>query len=537
MFLHNALEQSAKSYPEHTAIVQSDGSAHSYQQFQGLVSALAVQLASQGVVREMRVGIYLPKHLLSAAAPFAVSMVGAIFVPINPLLTPAQVEHIAHDCGLSLLITSPDRASRISSALETLNIPLLLTDAPNENNLPSVRFETWQAHSSKKKCSQTFSAAEYPQEPNQALAALLYTSGSTGRPKGVMVSHQNLIIGAQSVNQYLDITASDRILALLPFSFDYGLNQLISSIMAGATCVLFDYLFPKDVAKAVTAHEITGIAGVPALWAQLAEFEWPRDAACSVRYVTNSGGHLPEPVLGKLKGVFPNATPYLMYGLTEAFRSTYLPPTEVTRRPNSIGIAIPNAVVLVAREDGSLASAGEEGELVHCGPLVAMGYWNRPEETGQVFRAPPKLTNEYPKTDIPPGLAVWSGDTVKQDEEGYFYFIGRRDAMIKTSGYRVSPEEVEEIFYLSHAVNSVGVIGVPDETVGQAIVVYVVLNDAAQKSTPDEIHQNLKRLCRENLPSYLFPKQIMFCELLPKNPNGKIDRNALTRLHGSKQSA
>jgi acyl-CoA ligase (AMP-forming) (exosortase A-associated) len=274
------------------------------------------------------------------------------------------------------------------------------------------------------------------------MAAILYTSGSTGKPKGVVLSHRNMVTGAKSVASYLENRTSDRILAVLPFSFDYGFSQLSTSFVAGACCVLMDYLLPRDVLRAVERKSITGLAAVPPLWVQLAALLWPASVRKHLRYITNSGGAMPGATLAALRAALPDTKVFLMYGLTEAFRSTYLSPDQVERRPDSIGKAIPNAEILVVREDGSRCAPGEPGELVHRGSLVSLGYWNDRQKTAERFRPAPGQDPGLVLTE----LAVWSGDTVRTDEEGYIYFIGRRDEMIKTSGYRVSPR-VEEIVY------------------------------------------------------------------------------------------
>lgn len=527
MFLHTLLQDTAYRSASAEALVLTDGTSLTYIELLSLVNKFADQMKKLGITSESRVGVYLPKHLLSAVAPFAISTLGAVFVPINPLLTATQVRHIATDCDLSLLITTADRVRRLDGELEKLDLIYLLAEPSEAVGTLRLAGEVWNPSGYSENISQNLDEASLASDGK--LAALLYTSGSTGLPKGVMVSHKNLTLGAQSVNDYLGIDASDRILALLPLSFDYGLNQLVSSIAAGATCVLFDYLFPKDVLKAVSDYDITGIAGVPALWAQLASMETSKVLCDKVRYITNSGGHLPQAVLKKLRLMFPTAKPFLMYGLTEAFRSTYLPPSEIATRPESIGIPIPNATIFVIKEDGTIAEPGEHGELVHVGPLVTMGYWNREIDTAKIYRPLPERLNDSKK--FRNSLAVWSGDTVSRDEDGFLYFIGRRDAMIKTSGYRVSPEEIEDVFYHIGQVQSAAAIGVLDEALGQAILVCIELKACAKYVDRDLIRRELKKYCRENLPSYLMPQKFVFCDTIPKNPNGKIDRGELSRIY------
>src|SRR5690606_728353 len=264
------------------------------------------------------------------------------------------------------------------------------------------------------------------------IAAILYTSGSTGRPKGVVLSHRNMVCGATSVASYLENTADDRILAVLPFSFDAGLSQLTTGFSVGATVVMLDYLLPRDVVRTLAEQRITGITGVPPLWVQIVDQEWPSEVAGSLRYLANTGGAMPSETLRRLRSLLPDTSIFLMYGLTEAFRSTYLPPSEIDRRPGSIGKAIPNAEILVLRPDGTECDPEEPGELVHRGALVAQGYWNDPERTREKFRPLPSGEPGFQHTEV----AVWSGDTVKKDRDGFLYFIGRRDEMIKSSGYR-----------------------------------------------------------------------------------------------------
>jgi acyl-CoA ligase (AMP-forming) (exosortase A-associated) len=350
------------------------------------------------------------------------------------------------------------------------------------------------------------------------MAAILYTSGSTGNPKGVVLSHRNMVAGAKSVSQYLENSSDDRILSVLPLSFDAGLSQLTTAFAVGAHAVLLNYLLPRDVVRACAESEITGLTGVPPLWIQLAEIDWPEPGRRSMRYFANTGGHMPRPVLQRLRTLMPRAKPYLMYGLTEAFRSTYLDPAEVDRRADSIGKAIPNAEILVVRPNGALCDAEEEGELVHRGALVAMGYWNDPERTAARFKPAPG----QPSGICLPELAVWSGDRVRRDADGFLYFIGRLDEMIKTSGYRVSPTEVEEIVYATGLVGSAAALGVPHPRLGQGIV---LLATPPADGTLDR--DALLLCCRRDMPQYMVPLSIVERPTLPRNPNGKIDRKQL----------
>jgi acyl-CoA ligase (AMP-forming) (exosortase A-associated) len=310
------------------------------------------------------------------------------------------------------------------------------------------------------------------------------------------------------------------LIAALPLSFDAGFSQLTTAFTVGARVVLLNYLMPRDVLNAITKERVTGVTAVPPLYIQLAQLEWPASITTHLRYFANTGGRMPFETLKKLRAHMPQTKPFLMYGLTEAFRSTYLPPEEVDRRPDSIGKAIPNAEILVLREDGARCAPNEHGELVHRGALVGMGYWNDREKTSERYKPLPDREGGL----VLPEIAVFSGDTVRMDEEGYLYFIGRRDEMIKTSGYRVSPTEIEEALYATQLVGEVATFGVAHEVLGQAIVVVATPRADA---TLDEA--TLIRACRERLPAYMVPaKVIVRSGSLPRNANGKIDRKQLS---------
>jgi acyl-CoA synthetase (AMP-forming)/AMP-acid ligase II len=339
-----------------------------------------------------------------------------------------------------------------------------------------------------------------------SLAALLYTSGSTGRPKGVMLSHANLWLGADSVAHYLKLAPGDRTLCVLPFAFDYGQNQLLSTWAAGACAVPLDYLTPRDVVKAVERYGITTLAGVPPLWVQLAEANWP--AETTLRRLTNSGGALTEPLVRKLRALFPAADLYAMYGLTVAFRSSYLDPALIDAHPTAIGSAIPFAEVLVARPDASLAADGETGELVHCGPLVAQGYWRDAERTAERFRP-------APAGSLYGGTAVWSGDTVIRGADGLLRFVGRADEMIKAAGNRISPTEVEEAVVATGLTGEAVALGVPDERLGQAILVVARGDGSAEEA--------LRMALKRDLPNFMQPTRFVWLAELPRGPNGKLD--------------
>ena len=473
----------------------------------GDVAHVAAMLTDAGIRPGDRVATCAPKSYEAVASMLAVNLVGAILVPINPQLKEPQVHHILADCGARLLVTTESRMRRFSRVPHRPDLVFWLTDHLLPPTPLTVADSLWE-----------------PCAVDGDPAAILYTSGSTGSPKGVVLSQRNLVAGAQSVAAYQGLGSDDVILGLLPLSFDAGLSQLTSALVAGACYAPLDYLTPEEVPDHCARVRATSITGVPALWMQLAEIAWPSATAAQIRRIANTGGHMPVALLERLRRTFGHADPYLMYGLTEAFRSTWLAPHEVAARPDSIGKAVPNAEILVLRADGSPCADDEPGELVHRGAFVTLGYWNAPALTAERFRPTPRVPPEIPGTEV----AVWSGDTVRRDADGFLYFIGRSDDMIKTSGYRVSPTEVEDILFADAAVLEAAVVGVPHPQLGQAIVACIRTRD-----DPDAgAIQALLRHCTEHLPTFMLPRHIAADPApLPRSPNGKIDRAALKARH------
>ena len=512
--VHHLPLESARVAPESEALAWR-GTSLSYATFVDRVEAAAGAFLELGLEAGERVATWLPKCFEAVIAVFGASACGGVFVPVNPLLKPRQVAYILNDCNVRVLVTTPDRAGLLADILgecHDLRHLIVTGDALPEQITEVVACAAWEP---------LLAAGATPPRAHRRIdddvAAILYTSGSTGRPKGVVLSHRNMIAGAESVADYLGNVPEDRILSVLSLSFDAGFSQLTTAFSVGASVILLEYLLARDVLRAVVAERITGLAAVPPIWVQLAALEWPAEAVASLRYITNTGGAMPKHVTAALRAALPRTSVYLMYGLTEAFRSTFLPPAEVDRRPDSIGKAIPNAEILVVREDGSHCAPGEPGELLHRGALVAMGYWNDPEKTAERFRPAPGQPLGLPI----PEIAVWSGDTVRTDDDGFLYFVGRRDEMIKTSGYRVSPTEVEEIVYASGLVEEAVAIGVTHPTLGQAIVV------VAKPVGGDLDQEALIGACRRDLPSFMVPLAVVVRPALPRNPNGKIDRKQL----------
>jgi len=524
--LHELIACSAVKAPDAVALTYGAASM-SYGELDRDVTRFAAGLMDGGLQRGERVAIYLEKRFECVIASFGAPMAGAVFVPLNPLLKPEQVAFIMRDCDVRVLVTSPERMSLLAPVLGQCPAlrQLVLTDEAAAQERPALELP----------CIDWRDLLNRPGRSGHRvidtdMAAILYTSGSTGRPKGVVLSHRNMVAGAKSVASYLENTAQDTLLAALPLSFDAGFSQLTTAFHVGARVVLLNYLLPRDVLKAMEREKVTGLTAVPPLYIQLAQLEWQASIAEHLRYFANTGGRMPRETLGLLRQRAPNSQPFLMYGLTEAFRSTYLPPSEVDRRPDSIGKAIPNAEILVLREDGSPCEAEEPGELVHRGALVGMGYWNDAEKTAERYRLLPAGAPGREAGLQLPEYAVFSGDTVKRDAEGFLYFIGRRDEMIKTSGYRVSPTEVEEILYATKLVGECVAFGVEHPTLGQAI--QVIATPPAGHAGLDQVA--LAAACRKHMPGYMLPAGIAErAGPLPRNPNGKIDRKLLSTEWGA----
>lgn len=515
--LHHTLRDSAEKIPDRPAIL-AGSTKFTYEDFASRVSAFATYLQSLGVQTGDRVAIYLKPGADLPLAIFAVSMAGGVFVPIHHGCFPDQIAHILTDCGALGLITDCDRIERLEPVLSRVpSLAFAIAENGKGNAHSQHKVQEWP-NLSDPRCSPSSDI-----RTEKELGAILYTSGSTGRPKGVMLSHANLLAGAEIVAQYLAIDGSDRILGALPLSFDAGLNQLTTAILKGAAFLPFEFRFGRDIAKRLVAERVTGLAGVPSLWCLLAQPSsgLGKEPLPDLRYITNTGGAMPPDVLAKLRQLLPETEIFLMYGLTEAFRSTYLPPCELDRRPTSIGKAIPNTEILLINESGELCRPGEIGELVHHGPTVSMGYWNHPDLTKKILRPHPIEKPGQASRD----LVCYSGDLVKMDDAGYLYFVGRRDEQIKSAGFRISSTEIEDVLYDIAPLRQAAVVGVPDPTLGQAIIAFGVLKEGAKQPQSGEV----LAACAARLPRHMVPKDFIILESLPLTASGKVDYPALKR--------
>jgi acyl-CoA ligase (AMP-forming) (exosortase A-associated) len=520
--IHHMLRHSAECYPEKEALVHGTRRL-TYREVADRCACFASALRQAGMQRGDRIGIYLDASVEQVLSIFSISQGGGVYVPINTVLLPDQVAHIVRDCGMKALITTAEKMDLLSPALrDTPSLEFFVLASKSNGHDPG------EASS-----APTYRMEEMVQFPADSpwidhgisldLAAILYTSGSTGKPKGVMLSHANVMAGSTIVSTYLGITEKERILAVLPFSFDAGMNQLMTAFQRGGTIVLIKFVFAKEIIAALLAERITGLAGVPTVWSLLVNGGIMKHKFLDLRYITNTGGAMPQAILKVLREALPETKIFLMYGLTEAFRSTYLPPEELDQRPTSMGKAIPDTEILVLNEKGERCRPGEVGELVHRGPTVSMGYWGNPDATDRVLKTNPLL----PPQLGPCEKVCYSGDLVKTDEDGFLYYVGRRDTMIKSSGYRISPTEVEEILFQTGQIRQAAAIGIPDEVLGQTVKVFLVAKNGTALDCDD-----IQAYCVEKMPRHMVPKHFEIMTELPKTSSGKVDYPALRRREG-----
>ena len=513
--VHHMLQESASRDAGREAVVD-ESRRMDYGEAARRVNNLAGSLQALGVRRGDRVAILLKPSAALPIAIFGVSMAGGAFIPIHHGLFPGQVGHILNDSGAVALITDDQRLDSLAEVLgansQLKTVVVLGGEAGAGTNGVSagrqrIDFDTI-CRDPLGRCQETCIEKD--------LAAILYTSGSTGRPKGVMLSHANVLAGAEIVADYLSISERDRLLAALPLSFDAGLNQLTTAMLKGGTTVMIEFRFGRTIVQKLVAEKITGLAGVPSLWSLLAQ---PSSGLGNhdlpdLRYITNTGGAMPQNVLAQLRELIPATDVFLMYGLTEAFRSTYLPPVELDRRPTSMGKAIPNTEIMVLNSEGQLCEAGEVGELVHHGPTVSLGYWGHPDLTNQVLRPHPFPEPGRAVTD----LVCYSGDLVKRDEDGFLYFVGRRDNQIKSAGFRISPTEVEDVICRVAPIRQAAVVGVPDPVLGQHLVAFAIPEENTEPLEANEILAH----CAAEMPRHMVPRQIRLVDELPMTSSGKV---------------
>jgi len=479
------------------------GASTSFAELAGRCAAIATALAAAGVRAGVPCAVLIRNPADAAAAFFAVLATGGIGINVNELYRPRQIEYVLQHSGAAVLVTSREVIEQQPRAIESAARILLVDDIP-----PSG---TWSA---------------IPMAPD-APAQITYTSASTGQPKGVLMGHGALWAGVRIVADYLGLRGDDRIASVLPFSFVYGFNQLTTALHVGATLVVDRSTLANEIVAALQREAVTVLAAVPPLWQQLlAVGAFRATPIPSLRIVTCAGGRLPPASVRELRQAQPQALLFLMYGLTEVFRSTYLPAEEVDAHPDSMGRAIPESTVYVVRDDGTLAADDEPGELVHGGPTVGIGYLGDDAATARVFRANPFLR----AGEAGPPRVVFSGDLVRRDAHGLLYYVARRDRVIKTLGFRVSPDEITDVLLASGEVSDAAVVTEPDPVRGERIIGCVVLRDGG---TVDR----LTRFCRVELPRHMQPARYEVLDAIPRNASGKHDLLTLKQNLAAKSTA
>lgn len=512
MLLHDYLVDSARRLPEKVALV-AQGQRLSYREIDERSNALANALARRGVERGDRVIVFADNAVPAVIAFWAVLKANAVVSMVSPLTKADKLTYLLRDSQARALVTEARYAPvvAVAAAAAPELRAIIAAGEPAGTELAGVGAVAWD---------EAVADADRARPPRRRaididLASIIYTSGSTGEPKGVMLTHRNMLTAATSITTYLENVEDDIILGVLPLSFDYGLYQMIMAFRMGARLVLErSFTYPAQVLDVVVREGVTGFPGVPTMFALLAEMKSLKEYDLSrVRYVTNTAAALPVKHIRALQGIFPGARIYSMYGLTECKRCTYLPPADLDRKPSSVGIAIPNTELWLVDEDDHRLGPGQTGQLVIRGATVMRGYWNKPGATAERLRAGP----------LPGEMVLYTGDYCRLDEEGYLYFVGRMDSILKVRGEKVAPKEIEMVLCDAPGVKEAAVIGVPDEILGEAPKAFVVLEKGAQIT-----ERELRRACQERLEPFMVPKQIEIVADLPKTVTGKIMKRGLT---------
>jgi amino acid adenylation domain-containing protein len=510
MLVQDFLQHSAARLPNKVAMV-SGGERFTYGELDSTANRLGNALIALGVGRGDRVAIHLPNSPETVAGIFGTLKAGGVFVVINPSTKQDKLQYILNNCRATALIT--DARSFEGSGLDRFikaspSLKGVLLCGPSQSG--TQRSSLCQPYAEAVAKASSF----LPPRVNidLDLACLIYTSGTTGEPKGVMSDHGNVVFAASSIIEYLGNKEDDIVIDLLPLSFDYGLYQLLMTFKFGGTLILENgFTYPAAVLKRIEQEKVTGLPGVPTIFAMLLQMDLSGFNLSSLRYITNTAAALPPSHISELRGKFPGVTLFSMYGLTETKRTLYLPPEWLDKKPGSVGIAIPGTEVWIEDESGCRLPSGEVGELVVRGRHVMRGYWEDPEATAKRYR---------PST-IPGERVCLSGDLFRMDEDGCMYFVGRKDDIIKTRGEKVAPKEVENVLYGFKGVVEAAVIGVPDPILGQAVKAFVVVQDKAIGRDQILAH------CRTHLEDFMRPKFVEFREVLPKTNSGKIKKTDL----------
>jgi amino acid adenylation domain-containing protein len=511
------LESSAARSPEKIALVYN-GRRFTYAELEASANRLAWSLIAGGVQRGDRVAICLENSPEAVISIFAILKAGAVFLVVNPTTKPDKLRYILTNCRATGLITDRMKLSSVADGLaETPDLQSIFV----AGSQPEEKFETakrvFELSAINEDVGEDVGPVGPP--PNTCididLAALIYTSGSTGRPKGVMLTHLNIVSAATSITTYLENGPDDVILNVLPLSFDYGLYQVLMAFKIGGTLVLErSFTYPYRIIELLEQEQVTGFPVVPTISAILLQLELAAHRFPALRYITNTAAALPTDHIRRLRNLFPEVRIFSMYGLTECKRVSYLPPEQIDLRPTSVGRGMPNEEVYIVDDSGRPADPGIVGELVVRGSNVMKGYWELPEETDRVLK-PGRLPGEK---------VLYTGDLFRMDEEGYLYFVGRKDDIIKTRGEKVSPREVEEVLHTMPGVAEAAVIGVPDDMLGEAIHA-VIRSQAGVNLTAEEVIH----WCSLKLENFMVPKSVDFQGELPQTSTGKISKRELAR--------
>lgn len=509
MLVQDFLEASADRSPNKIGLI-CDDQHWSYIEIEESANRLANALLENGLARGDRVALFLPNCVELVIAIFAVLKAGCVFVIINPTTKFDKLVYVLDNCGARALVMSgrnPIHTSSISQEVQSLHTTILTsTTASNSDSFPFLSYETIQNEFSSERLS--------TRNIDRDLACLIYTSGSTGEPKGVMSDHSNVVFAASSIIKYLENFEEDIVINALPLSFDYGLYQLLMTFKYGGTLVLErSFAFPAAFLNRMEQECVTGLPGVPTMFSMLLQMDLSQFDLSNLRYITNTAAALPASHIQSLREIFPGVRIFSMYGLTETKRTLYLPPEHLDDKPNSVGIAIPGTEVWIEDEHRNKLDSGEIGELIVRGRHVMRGYWRDEEATRERYRS-----------HVVPGERVcMTGDLFKMDDDGYMYFVGRKDDIIKSRGEKVAPKELENLLYGFQGVLEAAVVGIPDPILGEAIKVFVVASDETLTEA------DILAFCKANLEDYMTPKFVELREELPKTESGKINKRLLVQ--------
>ena len=506
MQIEEFLENSADAYPEKPALICGQQRL-TYAQVESLANRLAHDFRAAGIRRGDRVAVFAENSAEMVISIFAILKAGGVFLVINPTTKPDKLAYVLRNCAARGIVCDSARYATFQNCRSALCDLVVWVGGPagvGDRSLDTVLADGNNDSRPARQCIDI------------DLAALIYTSGSTGQPKGVTLTHLNIVSAATSITTYLENKADDIIINVLPLAFDYGLYQVLMSFKIGGTIVLErSFTYSHAVLETIVREKVTGFPIVPTICAILLQMDLSKYDLSCLRYITNTAAALPTAHIRELRRVLPHVTIYSMYGLTECKRVSYLPPDQIDIRPGSVGRGMPNEEVYIVDDDGNRVAPDVVGELIVRGSNVMKGYWNDPVTTNQRLKPGP----------FPWEKVLYTGDLFRADEEGFLYFVGRKDDIIKSRGEKVSPREIEEALYKLHDVAEAVVVGVPDSVLGSAVKALVSLRPGSAL-TP----QDVQRHCARNLEDFMVPKYVEFMSSLPKSSNGKFQRKDLARV-------